>query len=52
VKNAVGSAVDIMQTIGSSICALLSKVMFILNCFFVPFSWSLVASPSSHDLSL
>ncbi|KAL6894139.1 hypothetical protein ACP4OV_008237 [Aristida adscensionis] len=26
VKNAVGSAVDIMQTIGSSICALLSKL--------------------------
>jgi hypothetical protein len=43
VKNAVGSAVDIMQTIGSSICSLLAKVMCALNCFPVPFSLSLVA---------
>lgn len=43
VKNAVGSAVDIMQTIGSSICSLLAKVMCTLNCFPVPFSLSLVA---------
>lgn len=48
VKNAVGSAVDIMQTIGSSICSLLAKVLCTLNCFPVPFSLSLVACQPLH----
>ena len=48
VKNAVGSAVDIMQTIGSSICSLLAKVLCTLNCFPVSFSLSLVACQPLH----
>lgn len=31
VKNAISSAVDVMQAMGSSVCCLLSKVKFHLN---------------------
>jgi hypothetical protein len=50
VKNAVGSSVDIMQTIGSSICTLLAKVLSTLNCCPVPVSLSPVALPSLPNL--
>ena len=42
VKNAVGSAVDIMQTIGSSICSLLAKVLFTPNYFLIPAFYQLL----------
>ena len=47
VKNAVGSAVDIMQTIGSSICTLLAKVLCPLNCFPVPFAVTICLSTTT-----
>jgi hypothetical protein len=47
VKNAVGSAVDIMQTIGSSICTLLAKVLCTLNCFPVPFAVTICLSTTT-----